>query len=701
MAIISWHTNKKLAALSVAALLAVSIFWGCAGVVQPPPDGSSPSDATVSSIIVSPNPAALAASGTLQFAAAVQGTAANKSVTWKASAGSITSSGLYTAPSNPGTVAVTATSNADRTKATSATVTVTQAAASPVVTSVTISPTVASSVTGGTLPFTATVQGTTSNKTVTWKASLGTISASGLYTAPPTAGTATVTAASNADSTKWASATVAVTAATSPTPPEPPSQAPVISSLSATPPTVQDGQSSMLQWSVTGATSLDLSGVGAVSRTSLNITPSQTTTYTLVAANAAGSASQSVTVTVTAQSVAQQSFEMGVNTHFGQDKGNVQANLNLIQQMGATTIRDEVYWKEVEQVKGQYAIPSISETFVNAAVAKGLKPLITLDYGNPLYDNGDKPTTEDAIEGYAQYAEFVATQFKGRVSMYEIWNEWDLSTGNTTPGTPQSYVNLLKVVYPRLKAIDPNIVVLGGGVSGGAILSSFFGQMLDAGAMNSADAISIHQYIYTATGNGRTPETLVNNLLGAEETLRSHNGGQDYPLYLTETGWPTNTGASGTTPDEAGDFNAETMLLLPTMPFLKGLWWYDFQDDGTVTTYTEDNFGLVYANLTPKPGFYALAAVTRWMAGAQFSARLKTSDPAVDGVEFLLPSGQQAMALWRQGTGTGSVQIKGASTMQLINNVSLNTISSQTTSPLVQDLTESPMWFTGESLELQ
>lgn len=510
-----------------------------------------------------------------------------------------------------------------------------------------------------------------------------------------------MTAASNADSTKWASATVAVTAATSPTPPEPPSQAPVISSLSATPPTVQDGQSSMLQWSVTGATSLDLSGVGAVSRTSLNITPSQTTTYTLVAANAAGSASQSVTVTVTAQSVAQQSFEMGVNTHFGQDKGNVQANLNLIQQMGATTIRDEVYWKEVEQVKGQYAIPSISETFVNAAVAKGLKPLITLDYGNPLYDNGDKPTTEDAIEGYAQYAEFVATQFKGRVSMYEIWNEWDLSTGNTTPGTPQSYVNLLKVVYPRLKAIDPNIVVLGGGVSGGAILSSFFGQMLDAGAMNSADAISIHQYIYTATGNGRTPETLVNNLLGAEETLRSHNGGQDYPLYLTETGWPTNTGASGTTPDEAGDFNAETMLLLPTMPFLKGLWWYDFQDDGTVTTYTEDNFGLVYANLTPKPGFYALAAVTRWMAGAQFSARLKTSDPAVDGVEFLLPSGQQAMALWRQGTGTGSVQIKGASTMQLINNVSLNTISSQTTSPLVQDLTESPMWFTGESLELQ
>jgi hypothetical protein len=601
------RADRTTSALSVAIILGVSILSGCAAVVHPQLAANSPSGSTVSSISISPNPASSALGGTIQFAAAVAGTTSNKSVTWKASAGSITSSGLYTASS--------------------------------------------------------------------------------------TAQTATVTATSSADSTKWASATVTINSAAP--------GVPVIGELVATPSTIQAGQSSSLQWSVTGATSLNLTGIGTISGASLKITPAETTTYTLVAANAAGSVSQSVTVTVVGQSVEQSSFEMGVNTHFGQDKGNVQANLSLIRQMGATTIRDEVYWKEVENVKGQYAIPAISETFVNAALAQGLKPLLTLDYGNPFYDSGNKPTTPDAIEAFAQYAVFVATQFKGRVSMYEIWNEWDLDTGNTTPGTPQSYINLLKVVYPRLKAIDPNIVVLGGGVSGGAIISPWFGQMLDAGAMNSADAISIHQYIFTATGSGRTPETLINNLLGVEATLRSHNGNQDYPLYLTETGWPSNTGASGTTPDEAGDFNAETMLLLPTLPFLKGLWWYDFQDDGTTTNYTEDNFGLVHVDLTPKPGFYALSAVTNWMTGAQFSTRLKTSDPAVDGVEFLLPDGHQAFALWRQGAGLSSVQITGASTMQAINNVSPNMVSSQITSPLIQDLTESPLWFLGESLQLQ
>jgi hypothetical protein len=53
----------------------------------------------------------------------------------------------------------------------------------------------------------------------------------------------------------------------------------------------------------------------------------------------------------------------------------VQANLGLIQQMGATSIRDEVHWSSVERQKGQYAIPANSENFVNASLAKGIKPL--------------------------------------------------------------------------------------------------------------------------------------------------------------------------------------------------------------------------------------------------------------------------------------------------------------------------------------
>src|ERR1700686_1815128 len=72
-----------------------------------------------------------------------------------------------------------------------------------VVTSVTVSPSTASSITTGTLPFTASVLGTTSDKSVKWSASLGNITSSGAYTAPSNPGTATVTARSNADDMKF------------------------------------------------------------------------------------------------------------------------------------------------------------------------------------------------------------------------------------------------------------------------------------------------------------------------------------------------------------------------------------------------------------------------------------------------------------------------------------------------------------------
>src|ERR1700749_2272870 len=108
----------------------------------------------------------------------------------------------------------------------------------------------------------------------------------------------------------------------------------------------------------------------------------------------------------------QQSFVVGVCTHFGQNKGDVQANLSLIQQLGVGSIRDEVFWQGVEHERGHYPIPRNSDYFVNAAAAAGLKPLLSLDYGNPLYDRGDKPTSDEAIEAYARYAEFVVRHFQ-------------------------------------------------------------------------------------------------------------------------------------------------------------------------------------------------------------------------------------------------------------------------------------------------
>jgi hypothetical protein len=107
---------------------------------------------------VTPNPAAADVCLTAQFSASVVGSS-NQAVTWSvlegATGGTVSTSGLYTAPSTPGTYHVVATSVADNTKSGSATVNVNQH-----ILSVSVSPGSTSLSPNGTQTFTANVTNT-------------------------------------------------------------------------------------------------------------------------------------------------------------------------------------------------------------------------------------------------------------------------------------------------------------------------------------------------------------------------------------------------------------------------------------------------------------------------------------------------------------------------------------------------------------
>ncbi len=193
---------------TVSGTLTIMTNASASPVIVPLHGTGAAATSPVSSVTISPAAVSAAIGGAVQFAATVQGTTTNTAVTWTATRGTITSAGAYTAPASTGTDTVTATSVADTTKSASAAVTVTSAAS--VVTSVTVSPGSTSTTTGGTLQFTAAVQGTVTNTAVTWKAALGSISAGGVYTAPSSPGTDTITATSEADTTKSGTATVIV-----------------------------------------------------------------------------------------------------------------------------------------------------------------------------------------------------------------------------------------------------------------------------------------------------------------------------------------------------------------------------------------------------------------------------------------------------------------------------------------------------------
>ncbi len=78
---------------------------------------------------------------------------------------------------------------------------------------------------------------------------------------------------------------------------------PVISSFTATPPSINAGQSSTLEWSVQNADSVTISTLGTVPASGTrSVSPTATTVYTLTATNKSGSTTRTATVTVAAGS---------------------------------------------------------------------------------------------------------------------------------------------------------------------------------------------------------------------------------------------------------------------------------------------------------------------------------------------------------------------------------------------------------------
>jgi hypothetical protein len=236
---------------NVAPWLALTLAAAaCSGPASsPPPDAAS--NASTANVRVSPTAATLAPGASQTFVATVTGTALT-AVTWSVlepgNAGTVSASGLYTAPAGAGTYTVRADSVANPAAFGDAHVTVvaptcssfaysawgactsgsqsrTVTSASPagctggspvltqpcVPVAVSVTPSPASVDTCGSLRFTATVANATDTR-VTWSvqegAAGGTIATDGTYTAPSTAGAYHVVATSVADATARATSTV-------------------------------------------------------------------------------------------------------------------------------------------------------------------------------------------------------------------------------------------------------------------------------------------------------------------------------------------------------------------------------------------------------------------------------------------------------------------------------------------------------------
>jgi hypothetical protein len=192
--------RKRIQFFTLLAIAAAGMFTlsACGG-------GGGGNHPTINDLVVVPGASSIGVSQTAQFSAFLNG--AGTTATWTASGGTIDNTGLFTAPSSPGSVTITATSGSN-----TGTTTVNVVAAQTLV----VNPAVLAIPAGGLQSFTATpsagvtwsVNGTTFGDCVAPPVGSvtqchGTIDGNGNYTAPlspPTGGTVTIGAAAGGNS---------------------------------------------------------------------------------------------------------------------------------------------------------------------------------------------------------------------------------------------------------------------------------------------------------------------------------------------------------------------------------------------------------------------------------------------------------------------------------------------------------------------
>ena len=174
-------------------------------------------------------------------------------------------------------------------------------------------------------------------------------------------------------------------------------------------------------------------------------------------------------------------------------------------QLSVNWVKQQVRWEDIEPEQGVYDwgaldsyLPAAQRQNLNVLISVVTAPAWAREEGADLTKHG--PPADPQL--YADFIAAILDRYPGMVHAIEVWNEQNLDREWTSTGglVAANYVELLRVTYQTVKAVDPGVIVISGalaptGVSDGVGAWDdfvYFDQMIEAGLLNYADCIGAH-----------------------------------------------------------------------------------------------------------------------------------------------------------------------------------------------------------------
>ncbi|MDK2971547.1 MAG: hypothetical protein PWP23_1302 [Candidatus Sumerlaeota bacterium] len=261
-----------------------------------------------------------------------------------------------------------------------------------------------------------------------------------------------------------------------------------------------------------------------------------------------------------------------------------------------------------------------------------VNPVIILCYGSAWKQ--DAPATEEEIQQFGEYVYRMVDRYKDHVKHWEIWNEPNILPFWAPKPNVAHYTRLLQVSYERAKQADPDCVILGGALAGAD--ERFVRGMYANGAKGYFDVLSYHTY-----GNDPTEARQRREIDILRRIMREND--DEKPLWITETG--IYTGPAGVTEAQQAErmIRSEVLWVSHGVERVFQLTLKDWTGDENAAD-AKSFRGLVRADGSPKPSFWAHRLLSRQLGNAEFLGRW-TPRPDVEGFLFARPDAD-VLVLW-------------------------------------------------------
>ncbi|NGO39069.1 hypothetical protein G4L39_06615 [Limisphaera ngatamarikiensis] len=299
------------------------------------------------------------------------------------------------------------------------------------------------------------------------------------------------------------------------------------------------------------------------------------------------------------------------------EPARMEAVARLCRWAGVVRVRDRMRWAELEPGPAEWAGPTRYDVAARVQREAGLQVLQVV-HDAPAWAGDDPRRFPGDLRVVRRFWREISRRWAGQVTAFEPWNEADIpGFGGHTGSEMATYQ---KAAWWGIRSGAPETLVCWNVFAGArpAHLAD-----LDANvAWPFFDTYNFHHY----EPFERYPELYRRH--------RAVSAGR--PMWVTECAWPVRwSGDAGLQELSEEDLRLQAERVVKT--FVCAL------HEGAAAVfyfllphYVEGptQFGLLRRDLTPRPGYVALAAVGRWLAGARPVGRMRTGPEGVQVYVF-------------------------------------------------------------------